>query len=282
MNNAIGSSLLASVRGGMINADAGVSMAGYSYMYFIGNNTLFSEAENVVVCSVELSFMSGAHLLGIPRHPAYMSGLHIDTSKFETVRLEGNYNDVFSLWAEPNRQSDARYVLDPAAMVFTMDFCEAFYWEIRKDTLYFMSTSILPSLDIVDEFVRQIRPALEVPSDRVKNPAKLPYVHTYGREVRCPRCSEKLEIGRAWMECPQGHGFLITGAQMKDERLSEAPIEYESVASAQKLMGEAIECPYCHSEMKHTVYQNAEIVLDVCTKCPHRWLDGGEIESILE
>jgi len=243
---------------------------------------LFSEEETVVVCSVELPFMSGAHLLGIPQNPSYKASLHVDTGKFETVRLEGNYNDIFSLWAEPNKQSDSRYVLDPAAMVFTIDFCDKFYWEIRKDTLYFMSVSILPSLDIVDEFVRQIQPALEVPSDRVGNPAKLPYVHTYGREVLCPRCSDKLTIGRAWMECPQGHGFLITGAQMKDERTSDVPIEYESVASAHNLMGEAIECPYCHSEMKRTPYQNADIVLDVCTQCPHRWLDGAEVESILE
>ena len=281
MNTIIGPILLSALNGGIINAAAGESPGELPYMYFIADSNIFSKEDTLGVCAVELPFVAAAHLISRPKNQREAGYLPLDLTKLDTVLLEGNYSHYFDLYTTPNEQSNARYVLDPAAMVFTIDFCSKFYWEIYEDTLYFMSEGAIPSLKIVDEFVRQIRPAIESPSNRLTNAAKLPYTFTHGRKLLCPRCNKKLVIGREWMECPDGHGFLITGAQMLSERESEEVINYNPARVAEAMVSEPIPCPYCKNEMKQTFYQNSEIEIDVCSKCPHRWIDGHEIHAVI-
>lgn len=273
-----GSVLFAALKGDIINAAAGLTPGELSYMYYIADNNMFSEVDTLSVCSVELPFRSGVHIVG---QPLVGPLVFIDVSQLDYVRLEGDYSEYFALYAEPTQGSGTHYVLDPAAMVFTIDFCSQYHWEIIDDMLYFITTGIAPSLELVDEFVRQIRPAVEIESDRGRNAAKLPHVHTFGRVVKCPHCSERLAIGRSWMECPRGHGFLITGKQLKEERESSEVINYTPEVAAKSIVGTGIMCPYCNNPTNAIPYQNGNVVIDVCSKCPHRWIDGGEIESII-
>ncbi len=281
MNSVSGPILLSALDGDIVNAASGMSPAELSYMYLIADANIFSKEDTLGVCAVELPFVAAAHLISRPKNQKEAGYLPINLSKLDTVLLEGDYAQYFDLYTRPDSQADARYVLDPSAMVFTIDFCSKFYWEIYEDTLYFMSAGTIPSLKIVDEFVRQIRPAIESPSKRSTNAARLPYTFTHGRKLVCPRCDKKLVIGREWMQCPDGHGFLITGAQMLSERESDADIEYKPARVAEAMLSAQIACPYCKNEMKHTFYQNSAIEIDVCSKCPHRWIDGHEILPVI-
>lgn len=276
------SALLALLGDEVIHASSGMTPEELSYLYIVTESSVsvFNFEDTLGVCAVELPFVSGVHLVGVPTNISVLKW-HLRIGNYEAVELEGNFNNIFSLFAEPRQQSQARYVLDPAAMVFVMDFCSKYVWEIIDDTLYFVSENTVPTLDTVDEFVRQIRPAIEVPSDRARNPAKLPYTNGFGRKLHCPRCAEKLVLGRAWMACPNGHGFLLSGSQLIDERESSDTVEYDPAAAAQNMIDEHLTCPYCGGAMQKNRYQTGNLVIDVCTQCPHRWLDGPEIKPII-
>ncbi|MFZ1301648.1 MAG: zf-TFIIB domain-containing protein [Candidatus Microsaccharimonas sp.] len=281
MTQTFGSVLIAGLPGNLINVATGMTPSELSYMYYLVISDIFTSDQTLGVCSIELPFKSGVHLLGAPRDASVIVPYGLNLGALTPVTLEGNYNDFFSLYVANDEQVQARYVLDPAAMVFTIDFCSRYYWEILDDTLYFMSPRNLPGFDIVDMFVKQIRPAVEVASDRSRNPAKLPYTHTQGRKLACPHCAETLVLGRAWMACPAGHGFLITGAQVLAERDSRESIDYSAVNAAVSLTNEPMTCPYCQNPMKASAYQHSSIIIDTCTKCPHRWIDGDEIEPVI-
>lgn len=272
--------LFSLLNGDLINAASGVTKGDLSYMYLVGEGTVFSTEETVGVCTVELPFVSGAHLVGIPVTQSNVIGA-LNGQHLEPVTLEPGFNEVFHLFAKIDQQLEARYVLDPAAMVFLIDFCKHYAWEVHEDMLYFLSKGASPSLETVDEFVRQIRPAIEVASNRARNPAKLPYTYGHGRKILCPHCQTRLELGRAWMQCPQGHGFLLSGAQLRDERQSEESIDYAVQQSSAAIIGTTLPCPYCGGQMRQNRYQHSDTVIDVCQQCPHRWIDGHEIESIL-
>lgn len=272
--------LFSLLNGDLINAASGLTKGELSYMYLVGEGTIFSSNETIGVCTVELPFVSGAHLVGIPVSQSGLTSV-LNGQGMEPVVLETGFNDVFHLYAKVDQQFEARYVLDPAAMIFLIDFCKQYTWEIHEDMLYFLSKGASPDLATVDEFVRHIRPAVEVESDRARNPAKLPYKHGHGRKILCPHCEDRLDLGRAWMECPKGHGFLLSGAQIRDERESTESIDYAIQQASTSLIGQKLACPYRGGAMLQNRYQHSNIIIDVCQQCPHRWLDGHEIEAVL-
>lgn len=98
--------------------------------------------------------------------------------------------------------------------------------------------------------------------------------------MHCPRCNAALVRGRAWLACPSGHGFLINGSQMNSERKSDAAIEYTPSTSLTQ-GADVLSCPSCGSVMTPTPYQSTGAVIDVCTHCAYRWLDGNEVAPIL-
>lgn len=163
--------------------------------------------------------------------------------------------------------------MDPKAMVFTMDFCAQFDWEIVDDSLYFRSESELPGFAIVDQFVEEIRPAVEVPSDRLVNANKRSYTDTLGLTLLCPICQQPLKNGKAWLACPQGHGCLVTGKQLLDMSNQQEPVPFDITASTPH---QDLTCPYCSHPMNPTRYQLSKVVIDVCSNCRFRWLDAEE------
>jgi len=262
----------------------GSTPSGMQFTYNITGMSLFSNEQTMGVYSVELPFMSGVHLLGCAKHSDTQVDIHTSGSVMERVNLEGNYDDYFTLYADTGQQVQSRYVLDPAAMVFTIDFCRQFNWEIIEDTLYFMNQGHLPSFEIVDQFVAQIRPAVEVPSDRRKNPYRMSYTNFSGRTMLCPICQKQLLEGDQWLECPDGHGSLVTGGQLIEMREGDgddaAVRAYDTGANVTDHA--KIACPYCGSEMVPSHYQSTETIIDVCTKCMFRWLDSGELKRIVQ
>lgn len=232
---------------------------------------------------VDLPFSSKVHLVGIPK---LLDG-DVTITKgdaMEPVVLEGDYPSYFRLYAETRQQVESRYVLDPSAMVFTVDFCQNFYWEIQDHTLYFAGQKAIPSLEQIDEFVRQIRPAIETPNPNLTNAAKLSYTERSYHTLLCPFCRKKLAEGAHLLECPEGHGCLLTGNQMLQLRgltPTELAAQLTYPPSKPANRAESIICPYCTHEMEPSPYQTTSIIIDICGKCGYRWLDAGELDLVV-
>lgn len=262
----------------LVAAPGGTTPHGMHFDFYISNMSLFSTQQTYGIYTVELPFTSGVHLVGSPTHGDTQINLS-DTKGMEPVTLEGTYNQVFNLYAEPNQQVQSRYVLDPTAMVFTLDFCSKFNWEILNDTLFFMDAEHFPTFEIVDEFVEQIRPAIEVPSDRTKNPYNMSYTQLDGRTFLYPICQQKLVTGTAWLACPGGHGCLVTGKQLMEMREQTEPVPADETNAT---LHNALTCPYCQNPMVPTRYQQTSVTIDVCSKCMFRWLDAREPTTLFK
>ena len=268
--------LAQSTQGEVINGHQGNTPKGLPYAYLLGSTKLFSPDSSVGIYAVYLPFKTKAHLVGIPQGE---NAIQIRTpgSAMEPVRLEGDYQSYFSLFADLQQQADSRYVLDPKAMVFTIDFCKQFSWEIVDNTLYILGKGLLPSFDIVDQFVDEIRPAVESPAP--KGYSQLPYDHAGITTLLCPICKTQLVAGESWMECPKQHGLLIAGGQMIDYRENHTSKYNRPIHKDRRTNG--IKCPYCASRMRPTQFQATDIVIDVCTKCAYRWIDEPEALGVL-
>jgi len=134
-----------------------------TYTAIAAQNTLI----NSVIYCVQLPFKSQVHILGIPKNDTVVQlEPNMGRSLMEKVVLEGNYQDYFTLYAEKGQQTEARYVLDPAAMAFTVDFCRSHNWEIIGSELYFLQAGAnapddpTTMFDDILSFVKQIEPAV--------------------------------------------------------------------------------------------------------------------------
>jgi len=276
----------------VVFGNGGRTTAGHSYMYLLGDLSDSNQKGVKGIYAFALPFKTELHLLGIPaneegRQWSQQSGM-------ETVRLEGNYPDYFTLYAEEGQQSLTRYHIDPQVMVFSIDFIKNMHWEIVNNTLYFLDNELLPSLDIADEFIRMIKPAF-TPTPKLE--PKL-FVSRIGEELKdsaldlkCPICQVELMLGKKWLACPEGHGYLISGTEMLDVRKDKAHIVKELsevfgrppkvISKVVNVQHEELHCPHCSHAMRQANYQNTEIILDICSYCPYRWIDGGELDVVL-
>lgn len=265
----------------------------HPYMYLLGDisGTNLREVEGIYAFS--LPFKTEVHLLGIPK--GENGGEWARTYGMERVILEGNYQDFFSLYAQKGQQSLSRYHLDPQTMVFSIDFCKNFHWEIVNNTLYFLDEGLLSSLEVADEFIRLIKPAFSQVTSL--GDARL-FVTQVGEaleesylNLRCPVCNTELMQGKQWLACPAGHGYLMKGTDMIDVRRESASIIKELsevfgrppkvISKIADAKHDVLVCPHCGHEMQQTNYQMTNIILDVCSYCPYRWIDGSELDSVL-
>ena len=273
--------------------NGGRTAANNPYMYMVGDISETNLREVKGIYAFSLPFKTELHLIGIPSGETGKAWL--TNNDMEPVILEGNYQTYFSLYAEEGQQSLSRYHLDPQAMVFNIDFCKEFHWEIINNTLYFLDEGLLPSLDIADEFIRLIKPAF--PQVTSVGDAKL-FVTQVGEELKdfylklqCPVCKTELKEGKQWLACPEGHGYLIQGSDMLDVRKDSTHIikELSEVfGRPPKVISEVTDvkhgelfCPHCERVMRQTRYQMTDVVLDVCSYCPYRWIDGNELDAVL-
>ncbi len=266
---------------------------GTPYMYLVGDISGTDLREVKGIYAFSLPFKTELHLVGIPQGEvgkAWGAGVNM-----EPVVLEGNYQSYFSLYAEGGQQSLTRYHLDPQAMVFSIDFCKNYHWEIVNNALYFLDEELLPSLDVADEFIRLIKPAFS----QVNSPEDVRlFVTQVGEELEdsylnlpCPVCKTELKEGKQWLACPEGHGYLMKGTDMIDVRRDSTHIIKELselfgrppkvTSKVTEAHHEELFCPHCEHQMQPTQYQMTDVILDVCPHCPYRWIDGPELDAVL-
>lgn len=240
------------------------------------------ESVAALLYRVELPFHSRVHLLGIPKQNGAIQLVPAGgKSLMEQVVLEGDYNNYFSLYAEKDMQLQSRYVMDPKAMVFTVDFCQSHNWEILGGELYFVQTNANVAGDTttmfedIGTFVNEIRPAIEVPLTAEELRIRTPFKQVRRTDLKCPICSGLLDPQQSFLSCPGGHGFLLQGGALA--QVSNGEIILPTVISeARNTKGEII-CPSCGRKMIETAYNGGKTLIDSCPNCPYRWLDMGEL-----
>lgn len=236
---------------------------------------------------VELPYASTSHLVGIPTQP---EAIQLDPGRgdslLERVTLEGNYEKYFTLFAARTMHSDTQYVLDPKAMVFTIDFCQSHSWEIVDNELYFVQSGnnapndpTLMANDVV-RFVEEIRPAISRPLTRHQIQIRTPYKEERRNDIPCPVCSVPLKNEIYYLSCPNAHGTLVKGASLVAHAKGEQAIKDGIATPLAPPRPEPIICPACGHDMQHVNYNGSPIQIDSCTHCTYRWLDSGELAKI--
>lgn len=104
-----------------------------------------SSSSGTIVCRVSLPFKTNSHLVGVSKNGALELGLNefLARRNLEKIELEGNFSEYTALFAPPGNQFNARYLLDPKAMTFVIDFCKTHHWEIINDELYFVTNDTI-------------------------------------------------------------------------------------------------------------------------------------------
>lgn len=230
---------------------------------------------------IELPFRSKLHLLAISKG-GNLDQLNptIGVTAMDTVSLEGDFGNYFSLYIDKGQDFELRYLLDPEAMTYVVDFCHKYHWEIIDDVMYIVAKSIPAKDNLVADFIAQIRPVLETKENTPVRPKqKKAQVWPQPSKFKCPICHNNMNEYRHWHECPNGHGQLILGAKLTDaETKQEALSEKDTKQDNEKHQN--LVCPACGKNMTPVNYGGSKTVIDACTSCYYRWLDAGELKSI--
>ena len=272
---------LVSRHGELILLQDGYTPSEARYSWVMGLGVVYSDTPVYGLYTVELPFVAAAHLVGLSNEQKLPIVVDVHNSALEPVALEGDYAQHFALFADKQEQVEARYVFDPKAMAFTIDFCKQFNWEIVGDSLFFLSSNSMPSFELVDQFISEIRPAIDSGKKPRRHSHDLPYVTIQPLKMDCPICSERLQPVTQWLACFNHDGILVTGEQLLKLRQRAYPALLTAALKSQKEKGEkTLVCPHCQAPMRATLYQHTEIAVDVCTRCRYRWLDYKEADEI--
>jgi len=226
---------------------------------------------------VDLPFATKIHLLGIPKRSG---ATQLDPGGLmEPVVLEGNFSEYFSLFAEKGMQAEARYVLDPAAMEFIVDFCQSHNWEISGNQLYFVMTNKMNNdqdptsmYDDLPKFIEQIRPAIESPAPIQPDPLKPKFIRRV-EEYNCPICSQKMIAEKDFYRCPNHDGIFLIGGKIDEVKDGQLP----NPAHLKITQHGVLTCPACGSRMDEVSYGGSKTIINSCSNCAYRWLDAGEL-----
>lgn len=244
----------------------------------------YAKSGSVIYC-LNLPFNTQTHIVGISKKYT-VDSIYLDSfltgNELEPVVLEGDFPDTFNLYSGPDQGTEVRYILDPAAMKFAMDYCTNNFWEISGDEMYIVSAEGQKgSMDLVNDsarFVKEIKPRFTK-----TKPGEAPVHHesaysTFGStQYPCPICQTPMTIHESTQTCPNNHGMLVNAryiVKLKDKQ-AQPPA---SIGKPTK--HGVITCPNCNVSMVQVDYQESGLIIDSCTSCPLRWLDASEANKI--
>jgi hypothetical protein len=275
----------------LVRADRGKVNGMFYDMYItLGAGPLFGEPiapGGSVIYRLELPFSTQGHLVGISNkeHNTKQASIEfVKESGLSEVVLEGDFINYFKLFCPEGQKTHARYIFDPAAMQFVVDFCSEHDWEIVYDELYFTVAEDQKGDAIIQKsikFLEEIKPAVirEFPSkEAIKR--KTPYGEWRGDPMPCPICQTNLEYKVHWHECPGGHGRLLHAQKLlgfRKGQIKNLP-EIKNLQIHQRQT--SLVCPHCANKMIEMQYAQRGLMIDSCPKCPYRWFDAGELEKI--
>lgn len=108
----------------------------------------------------------------------------------------------------------------------------------------------------------------------------------------CPRCRTELATrstdGIEIDECPGCQGIWFDADELrrvkdeKDKDLNWMDFELWKHAEQFRVQARPVTCPSCSSELVTIDYHETGVEIDHCTHCRGVWLDGGELERIIE
>lgn len=242
--------------------------------------------EAALIYQVGLPYKTKIHIVGIPKNTGNAqlnpSG---GKSLMEPVALEGDYGDYFTLYAEKGMQEESRYVLDPKAMVFTVDFCQSHNWEIVDNELFFVQATANASgdptnmADDIIKFVHEIQPAIALPLSEYDIAKRTPYNQEYRTDLKCPICQLTLVKKGNFLACPSCHGILLKGAALSELNSGKLELPENSTLTKSTTHG-VLSCPSCGQVMEQIMYDGGLTAIDTCSHCPYRWLDNNEARRI--
>ena len=243
----------------------GLTPAGLNYSYLTGS--IDDQNRSNIIYAVDLPLTVDLHLLCIPINYSGLSGVDLSglITNLEPVTLEGDYSNYFMLYANAAEQSASRYVLDPAAMAYQLDFCTNYVWEIVNNGLYFVSDHSLPDSSIIDHFIQELLPEVprkDSPAPESKNQQIVQQQEELGpiqSNLACPICTQYLVNSQTgdWLVCPDWHGYLITGSQLlkvRNKQNENLMLQFSSLLGrtpkiitpkALEAAHRTIDCPNC-------------------------------------
>jgi uncharacterized C2H2 Zn-finger protein len=242
---------------------------------------------DMLLYRIELPFASKYHIVSIPKASDVTQ---IDPtggdSIMEKVHLEGDFPDYFSIFAQKDQQSGARYVLDPKAMAFTIDFCRSHNWELINNELYFLQANAnnkndkTAMFDDITTFIKEIRPAVERPISDRELMLSTPYNEDRRRDLKCPLCHAVMNYSGDYFVCPKNHGILITGKDLAQVTKGNMKVIIDQPLD--EIVNEHnLQCPSCSNILKKIKYNWGQEIIDSCTSCAYRWLDSHEIAKLI-
>lgn len=234
----------------------------------VAQGTKFDQHE-VMINILYLPFTTNIRLLAISRNSSVKINPSLGRSPMKPVALEGDFPNYFNLYANDGQGFDVRYFLDPATMAFVADFCLNHDWELINNELIIVSREEYISDKVIERFIAELRPSVEVPADQGVHPTYRP---AHLRKLNCPICGlQTKNTGDTKYSCPDGHGHLITAKEMRV--LAKLPLR--AITVADNRTQHTIECPNCSQPMVKITYRRNTI--DSCINCPFRWLDTHEL-----
>lgn len=244
---------------------------------------VLSVAARRVIYSVQLTFQTELHVLAIARKDDMDERRFMDNPAMVRVDLEGDFPSYFHLYVTPGQEQRLRYILDPEAMVTVIDFCKTNSWELVDDELYIVvaeDSQQLVTLRAIQDFVSRVQPVLSTKSTFHEHPHRMSQKQAKSRlKANCPVCGVTLSRTEEWHECPNGHGYLLTGQELAKIRKRQLNIIDKNVPDI-SVPHKGIDCPACGSRMAQIPYVNGSTIIDTCESCHYRWLDGGEQYAI--
>jgi Zn-finger nucleic acid-binding protein len=254
---------------------------------YIYSSFNYTDGNTATMFLVHLPFKTKIHLLAITKRKD-MSQFRIEkiNSVMEPVLLEGDFHNFFTLYTEKGMQTDSRYVLDPKAMAFTMDFCKSHSWEIRGSEFYFVQENFSNvegdttwMWDDIDQFIKEIKPAVAMPLSeeelRIRNPYGSAVQHP--DKIICPICATKLSVtSEEIYECINGHGCLLHGSDMLKLRNNDLQLKFANKSNLDSNHS-TVKCPSCNTKMEKVKYAYTNKDIDICNNCQFRWIDSGEL-----
>jgi hypothetical protein len=263
--------------------------------YFVAQRTAITnspgETNSTFIAMVQLPFSTGSHIVGITQKAGMEFGLpeYLAGRDLERIALEGDFPDTFMLYGPPGNQLNSRYLLDPVAMAFVVDYCQSQHFEIVDDMLYVASNDATQKAETAGEgafaaktigqFIEAIRPAVEEDPDHQTASLEARRYGNIRQGVKCPRCRSALANAGSKYVCSNGDGLLLTGKTLLDLKrldITRAPSE-----TSHNLGVAELKCPNCGSDMYAVDYQMTGNIIDACTVCGCRWLDQDEATAIL-